>query len=129
MVSADFSPADIILKVQVSYIYCSAIVGEDIPITGGTVGTSAITIADNDQAMAIALLAQAILLEARRAQRTRDNPNMVIRTTPQLFTDEMSNMLLVADETDEADVSENVMWSNDLPTSSWDLGSNGGGQL
>ena len=120
MTSADFSGDDVIDAVEVAYYYCSAIYGSDISVASGTVGTNAITISDNQQATAIALLAQAILIEGRRVINMRGNPNIVIRSTTQLFTKEMRDMLMVGDDTDTDTVSEDVMWSNDLPTSGWE---------
>lgn len=121
MVSADFSDADIIDAVEVAYYYCSAIFGEDITVDSGTVGTNAITISDNQQGMAIALLAQATIIEGRRILSMRGNSDITVRSTDELFTEEMRNMLLIADATDDAEVNEDIMWSNLLPTERWEI--------
>lgn len=121
MTSNDFEAADIIGKVQVSHVYCSGVFGSDIPVTSGTVGSSAIEVSDNGQAMGISLLAQALLLEGRRVIKMRDDPSLVVRTTDELFTTEMKDMLLTADEADEDTMEEGVMWVNDPPTEGWEL--------
>lgn len=123
-VSGDFTGAEIIDAVEVAYYYCSAIFGEDITVTSGTVGTNAITVADNGQVMAIVLLATAILIEGRKISDSKTDPSIDIRSTDDLFTPEMRAMLLRADETDPEEVGEGVMWEDDLPTSGWEVFSN-----
>ena len=127
MTSQDFSSDKITGKVEVSYYYCSAIFGEDLPLTSGTVGSSAIDVTDTQQSMAVALLAQALLIEGRKTLQARDNPNIRIRTTDELFTREMRNMLLVADDAEPVDASKGIMWDDTPPTESWNgtrIGSN-----
>lgn len=119
-VSSNFSDADIINKVKVAYYHCSAIFGEDITISSGTVGVSAITVDDTQQGVAIALLAEAMLIEGRKTLQSKTNPTQVIRTTDELFTEEMRNMLLIGDATDDEEVSEGVMWTNTQPKDGWE---------
>jgi len=125
MTSNSFSPENIIDKVEVAYFYCSSIFGENITVSSGTVGTDAITVDDNQQGMAIALLADALLIEGRKTVQSRKDPTVVIRSTNELFTEEMRNMLMVADETDEEEVAEDVMWSDNRPTEHWDASNTG----
>jgi len=120
MTSSDFSPANVSGKIKVAYRYCSSIFGSDIPITSGTVGSVDLVITDGDHAMAIALLAEAKLIEGRKIIQSRKDPSITIRTTEQLFTNEMENMLLTADEADEDTVEQDVMWDNSLPTQGWE---------
>ena len=119
MTSEDYETADIIDKIEVAYYYCSAVVGSNITLASGTIGSTSITITDNQIAMAIALLAEALLIEGRKIVQSRIDPNIRIRSTDELFTAEMRNMLLVADSLSEQSVSEDVMWSNDPPTGNW----------
>ena len=121
MTSQDFNPTNIIGKIQVAYLYCSSIFGSSIPLTSGTVGTNAIDVTDDDHSMAIALLAEAMLIEGRKVVQARTNPSIRIRSTKELFTDEMRNMLLIADATEDEEISEGVMWNDDLPTERWDV--------
>ena len=121
MTSADFTDTNIIGKVEVAYRYCSAIFGEDIPLASGTVGTNAINTTDTDHGMAIALLATALLIEGRKIIHTRKDPNITVRTTTELFTEEMRNMLITADVTEEEEVEEEVMWSDALPETGWEI--------
>ena len=120
-VTANFSDADIINKVKVAYYHCSAIFGSNIVVSSGTVGTNAITVDNTQQAVAIALLAEAMLIEGRKTLQSQTNPSQVIRSTDELFTEEMRNMLLIGDATDDEDVSEGVMWTNTPPTDSWEV--------
>ena len=119
MTSSDFTDTNIIGKVEVAYYYCSAIFGSDIPLASGTVGTNAITVTDNQQAMAIALLAEALLIEGRKIVHSQIDANITIRSTNELFTEEMRNMLLTADATDEDTI--DVAWDDSLPTSGWSV--------
>lgn len=123
MTSNDFTDEDVIDKLQVAYNACSAIYGSAIPLTSGTVGSTVIVVSDDDRdlGMAIALLAEAKLIEGRRIVNARLDPSIVIRTTEELFTREMRNMLLVADATDDDEVDEGIMWDASLPTKNWSL--------
>lgn len=121
MTSQDYNPTNIIGKIQVAYLYCSSVFGESIPLTSGTVGSTAIVVTDDQQSMAIALLAEAMLIEGRRIVQARTDPTITIRNTEELFTEEMRSMLLIADATEDDEVSEEVMWSNAYPTEGWDI--------
>ena len=70
--------------------------------------------------MAIALLAERLLIEGRRITFSKSDPNITIRTTEQLFTDEMRNMLTSADETDDSILNKGVMWDDSLPDLGWE---------
>lgn len=128
-VSSDFSPDNITKKVIAAYYHCSAIFGERItvsetvndPFTSSKLTTPA-TYEGDSQGNAISMLAEAMLIESRKILKLKDNPNLVIRTTAQLFTDEMRDMLIDADVTPEDDIAEESMWSNKGPTEGWDLG-------
>lgn len=123
MTSQDFSPTNVTGKIQVAYRYCSNVFGADIPITSGTVGSTAapLVITDGDHALSMALLAEAMLIEGRKIVQARNDPNITIRSTDELFTTEMRNMLLSADAADEDTMSQNVMWSNTQPSEGWDI--------
>ena len=118
-VSTEYTDEDVIDKIEIAYYYCSAILGSNITLASGTIGTTAISIDDNQIAMAIVLLAEAMLIEGQKILKSRIDANITIRTTEELFTPEMRNMLLTADAHDESTVSEGVMWSNDPPTGKW----------
>ena len=120
MTSSDFTDTNIIGKVEVAYRYCSSIYGSDIPLASGTVGTNAITTSETDHGVAIALLAERLLIEGRRITFSKSDPNITIRTTEQLFTDEMRNMLTSADETDDSILNKGVMWDDSLPDLGWE---------
>lgn len=120
MVSGAYTAAEIIDPVEAAYYYCSAVYGSLITTSSGTVGTSAITVADN-LGVPIALLAVAILLEGRRANQARIDPTITVRTVEQLFTAEMRHMLLTPDATNVAVPDKGVMWDNDPPSGSWEV--------
>jgi hypothetical protein len=121
MTSSDFTDTNIVGKVEVAYRYCSAIFGGDIPLASGTVGTNAITTSETDHGVAIALLAERLLIEGRKITSSKTDPTIPIRTTEQLFTEEMRNMLIIADVTDPDEASKGVMWNDSQPTERWDV--------
>lgn len=111
---SDFTAAEIIDKVEVAFYYCLA-KEPTLAISGGSVGTSAITIDSTNHCMAVSMLANAVLLEARKASKSRSNPSLVVRTIDMLFTPEMSMMLLIGDAQNE----DNFGWFSENPTEDW----------
>ena len=71
--------------------------------------------------MAIALLAQALLIESRKILQSETDPNITIRNAGELFTDDMRDMLLTAEDTDDSILDEGVMWDRSLPSGGWEL--------
>lgn len=108
--SASYKPSDVYSTIIVAYTLCSSEVGENIS-SSGTIGTIDFTVSENNQAVAISMLASAILNEGRRHIRSRTE-NIIVRTADKLFTDEMKNMLLVGDQQNE----DNIEFYNENPT-------------
>lgn len=122
-VSGAYTGPEIINAVEAAYYYCSSVYGSLISLSSGTIGTDAVSVASGDEnlGVAIALLSVAILLEGRRANQARTDPNITVRRVDQLFTEEMRNMLMTPDAANEAVPDEGVMWDNNPPTGSWEV--------
>lgn len=120
-VSHSFEGPQVIDAIENAYYLCSSLYGSEFPLTSGTVGTDVIVIANIDHANAIALLATSILLESMLVKQKRNDPTVVIRTNDELITPEIRDMLLTADEADEDQVSEGVMWDDSGPTEPWEV--------
>jgi len=99
MTSSDFLAADVQAALATANAYCEAVAGETITKSGSDWSDYVIT--DSGQSMAVVLLAVAILHEGRRAIKSRTE-DIEIRTVDKLFTDEMRNMLLKAEEANVA---------------------------
>lgn len=76
-------------------------------------------LANNNHNVATTKLAVAILVNARQHEKGKAQ-NVTPISIEKLVTDEIRDMLLVGDETDEEDVSKGVMWDNAGPTEGWD---------
>lgn len=124
MTSSDFRDTDVEAAQQTAYLYCSSIFGSTIPFTGDIDNNpAAFEVTDGQQAMAIAMLGAAILLEGRRTIRSRDE-DIEVRTIEVLFTKEMRDMLMIADVNDITDadmVAKGNMWDNTNPTGNWEV--------
>ena len=98
-----------------AYYHCSAVLGEDIGLTSGVVGTDAVTSNDNE-GIAVANLAASLLANGR----LHSQPDGVPKTIDELFTDEIKDMLLTPEEADETTFSKGVTWDNEPPTEGWE---------
>ncbi len=94
-----------------AYHYCSAKLGGDISLAGGTVGTNAVTTNDNE-GMAVSALAASMLANGK----LHPKPDGVPKTIDELYTTEIENMLLKPDEIDETQFDKGVAWDNEPPS-------------
>lgn len=92
----------------------------DISISTGSVGNVNLELTNTNEADAVTSLAVAILVNARQHIKGR-NQDITPISIDQMITDEIRDMLLTGDPTDEDDVSEDVMWSAEYPTDSWEV--------
>lgn len=111
---SDFTAVEVYDGVEVAYYYCLA-KEPTLSISSGTLGSASITITSTNHAMAVAMLANAVLLERRKASKSRSNPSLIVRTIDMLFTPEMKSMLLIGDAQNE----DNFGWFSENPTEDW----------
>ena len=89
-----------------AYYYCSSKLGADISIASGTVGTDAVATNDNE-GLVVAQLTASLLSNGKQHADPEGTPKSI----DDLFTTEMSTMLLAPDEQDEGLLD----YSNDQP--------------
>ena len=102
-----------------SYYHCSSVLGEDIGLASGTVGTNAVASNDNE-GIAVANLAAAMLANGK----LHAQPDGVPKTIEELFTDDIKDMLLTPEEADETSIGKGVTWDNEPPNAfsdSWEV--------
>lgn len=117
-----YDSADAILAITRAYQHCSPLVDEDNQLdikAGTTLGNTNLELDSSRQQEAVTMLAVIILINARKHEKSKAQ-DITPTSIESLMTDEIRNMLLIGDETDEGDTDEGVMWSNAQPVDSWD---------
>ena len=121
-VGSDYVEAEIMKALGFAYSYANSLDKDnDIVKTSASANNwSDYVITDEGQATGVTMLAAAVLINGRVSINTGIY-NILPKSIEVLATQEIRDMILTADQTDEETVEENVMWSNITPTADWEV--------